>query len=153
MGKRITHSGDVDDDLVVKVYSGGWERMTLCSEGGDLYAARAISDYLLIHPKPVLVTGKCFSAAIAVAVSASCCRATPGTRFMAHRPSITGLSGQAAEIAKEKDELTVWYKWFLQLLADRTDTPLEEWKDLADDETYFGIQAALKLGVVDEVEQ
>lgn len=152
-GRQLVWAGDVDDELVWRVYAGGWSRLVLCSEGGDLYAARAVSDYLLAHPKPVLVTGRCFSAATAVAVSASWCRATPGTRFLVHRPCASDLgSGEMEELAREKDELTVWYKWYLQLLAERTCAPRATWEDLAGDETYFGVAAALKLGLVDEEE-
>lgn len=151
--RKLVWAGDVEDELVAKVYKGGWSTLVLSSEGGDLYACRAIVDYLTKHEKPILVTGKCFSCATAIAVAASKCEATPGTRFMVHRPHIMGLNGESDVIAREKHELDTWLKWYLDLLVRRTHTPKETWEDLVQDETYLSSRAALDIGLVDSIHE
>lgn len=144
-------SGDIDDGLVSLVYKGGWSKLVLCSEGGDIYAARAICDYLARHERHVIVTGKCFSAAPAVAIAATSCVATPGCRFMVHKPHCTGVEGGPHVLKNETEELNVWLTWYLDLLTERTKLSREDWSDLLDAETYMSATAALDAGLVDGI--
>ncbi len=150
--RKLVWAGEIDDELVAKVYRGGWSSLTLCSYGGDIYAARAIVDYLLRRPKPVLVTGACFSAAIAIAVAGEVCYATPGTKFMVHPPSIEHINGLSRHLGNEAKELDEWLAWYLSLLADRTDADRQTWKEMLEADTYFGVLIAQELGLVDGVE-
>ncbi len=150
--KKLVHSGEIDDDLVGKVYRGGWSELTLCSYGGDIYAARAVVDYLLAHPKPVLITGACFSASLAIAVAGEVCYATPGARFMIHRPEAKNVEGHSRELRNEAAEIDDWVKWYLELIAGRTDADFQTWNEMLEDETYFGVKIAQELGLVDGVE-
>jgi len=146
-------SGDIDDGLVSLVYKGGWSKLVLCSEGGDIYAARAICDYLGRVERHVVVTGKCFSSATAVAVAATSCVATPGCRFLLHTPSALGVEGGSKVLKNETHELDVWLTWYKDLLCERTKLSREDWTDLLEAETYMSATAALDAGLVDGILQ
>lgn len=149
--KKLVWAGDVDNELVGKVWKGGWSKLILCSDGGCIYSARAVCDYLLANPKPVLATGRCFSAATAICVAAETCLATPGTRFMVHEPSVDSTSGGARQMKNEAEEMRVWLDWYLGLLADRTHTDRRAWHDLVRAETYLSAAAARDVGLIDGV--
>jgi len=151
MAKTLVWSGELDDALVQRVYQGGWTKLVLCSEGGDIYCARAICDYLRTRPREILVTGKCFSAATAIAVAGSHCSATPGTRFMVHKPYTTGVEGGSHVLQNEKAELDVWLAWYSDLLVERTKLARNDWEDLLVAETYMSVAGALDVGLIDEV--
>jgi len=153
MSKSLIWSGDVDDALVRLVYKGNWTKLVLCSEGGDIYAARAICDYLLKRGnKEVLVTGKCFSSATAIAISGSHCSSTPGTRFMVHKPHTTGVEGGVSVLKNETKELDEWLDWYVDLLVTRTNLSESDWMDLLEAETYMGAPAALDAGLIDKID-
>lgn len=151
MTKHLIFSGDIDNSLVQQVYQGGWSKLILCSEGGDIYCCRAICDYLARNERKVHVVGKCFSAATAIAVSGSSCTASPGCRFMLHKPHSTGVEGGSHVLKNEKDELDVWTSWYLDLLEARTKTSRADWEDLLAAETYLSASAALDAGLIDKI--
>jgi len=152
MPKYLVFSGDIDDSLVQQVYKGEWSKLILCSDGGDIYCTRAICDYLAKNERKVYVIGKCFSAATAIAVSGSRCVASPGCRFMVHKPHSTGVEGGSHVLKNEKEELDVWTAWYLNLLEARTKTTRADWEDLIAAETYLSASAALDAGIVDKIQ-
>ena len=130
MTKRIIHSGEIDNSLVEKVYKPGWSELVLCSEGGCIYCARAVVDYLLAHDKKVIGIGQI---------------------YMAHFSSADGAAGGAHEMRNHAEELTRWNTWSLELLELRTGTSQDQWVDLMEKEVHFGAKVALELGLVDEI--
>ena len=151
MPKRLIHSGEVNDFLVEKVYKPGWSELVLFSDGGCIYAASAVCDYLLTHEKKVIGVGQIMSAATAIIACGSPALCSPNTVFMVHSPHCQDIGGRAHEVKNHALELDRWERWYLELLETRTGTSQDQWKDLMTEETHFGAKVALELGLVDEI--
>jgi ATP-dependent protease ClpP protease subunit len=151
MAKKLVYAGEVGSELVQKVLRGGWTELILCSDGGCIYCARAICDYLLATEKKVLVTGQCMSAATAIAACGNPCIATTSTRFMVHPGGAEGATGGEKEMRNHAEELKVWNDWYIELLARRTKEGEEVWRDLFREESCFGARIALELGLIDGI--
>ena len=133
------------------MYKTGWSELVLFSDGGCIYAANAVCDYLLAHEKKVIAVGQCMSAATAIIACGSPAVCSPGTVFMVHPPHAQDIGGRAHEVKNHAVELDRWEKWYMELLSERTGTTVDQWKDLMEQEAHFGAKVALELGLVDEV--
>ena len=149
--KKLVFSGEIGNELVEKVWKGNWSELILCSEGGCIYADRAVCDYLLKHEKKVIGVGAIMSAATPIIVCGSPAVCSSEVTFMAHFSSAQDTGGRAHEMKNHAEELDRWDKWSLELLSQRTGTSKEQWKDLMEQECHFGAKVALELGLIDEI--
>ncbi len=128
--------------------------LVLLSSGGDVDGCTAIVDYLVRHPVPVVVTGRCYSAAVVIAAAGRIGArvATPNAKFFLHPAFYTELEGNRKTIARERGQLQIFEKWYANFLAARTKKPAKYWAALMDAETYLSAEQALEVGLVDLVE-
>jgi ATP-dependent protease ClpP protease subunit len=151
MAKKILHAGEINHDLVEKVYKGGWSELVLLSDGGCTYCMRAICDHLLSHDKRVLVVGQCMSSATAIVACGAPAVCSENCRFLVHKTHMVEASGGIQEMKNNAEELRIESEWYFELLERRTKTTQEVWRDLCREETCFGATVALELGLVDEI--
>jgi ATP-dependent protease ClpP protease subunit len=151
MNKKLVFSGEINNDLVEKVYRGGWSELILCSDGGCTYCMRAICDYLLKHDKKVMVVGQCMSSATAIVACGAPAVCSENCRFLVHKTHLDGASGGIPEMKNNAEELRIEEEWYFDLLEQRTKTTQDVWRELCSEESCFGSKLALELGLVDEI--
>ena len=78
----------------------------------------------------------------------------PGAIFMVHKASIFKYfsSETRSDLVSQTAMFDLLEASYLSQLAKYTNLSAEEWKDLSDETTWFGVNQAIKYGLVDEVE-
>jgi ATP-dependent protease ClpP protease subunit len=122
----------------------------LCSEGGDLLCGLAIYDRLKAVPNcTITATGENSSAATLILQAGKIRRATPNTQFFFHLTRVDRgkepTPDESAEDTRSKVHLDqVLFKiWQTRISCDNIREALSR--------KVFGVEVALKLGVIDEV--
>ncbi|MBG1272446.1 Clp protease ClpP [Lactobacillus paracasei subsp. paracasei] len=123
------------------------------SPGGKVAAGSAIATMLKEYSGTVTakIIGLAASAATVVALAADHIMMAPTATFMIHRVSATGVSGNAGDMDKLKDVLSMQDQQFANLYASRTGKTPDEMLKLMTDETYMSAEQAKELGFVDEI--
>lgn len=77
--------------------------------------------------------------------------ALPNSRVMLHQPSISGLSGAAADVEIHAQELLKWRERLNQILAQTTGQTVEKIKKDSDRDYFMSPDEAKEYGLIDEV--
>ena len=165
-GRHVFVSGTIDDESAKAVISqllyleqespGTPIRLHINSGGGKVQAGLAIHDVMQVLTSPVhtVCLGHCESmAAILLATGAAGERAAmPNARIMIHQPVRGAGGGQnARQLAIHAASIESSRRRLAQLLADRTNRPLDEILRLIEYDHVCDAQQALELGLIDRV--
>ncbi|TET23786.1 MAG: ATP-dependent Clp protease proteolytic subunit [Candidatus Stahlbacteria bacterium] len=77
--------------------------------------------------------------------------ALPNSRIMLHQPSISGLSGVAADVEIHAQELLKWRKKLNEILAETTGKSVEKIKQDSDRDYFMSPDEAKAYGLIDEI--
>jgi len=77
--------------------------------------------------------------------------ALPNSRIMLHQPSISGLSGVAADVEIHAKELLKWRQKLNEILAETTGQDMERIKQDSDRDYFMNPEEAKAYGLIDEI--
>lgn len=77
--------------------------------------------------------------------------ALPNSRIMLHQPSISGLSGVAADVEIHAKELIKWRKKLNEILAETTGQSIEKIEADSDRDYFMSPEEAKDYGLIDEI--
>ena len=125
----------------------------LNSDGGDVYEALGIIDYIRNLPVKVnmVARGRAMSAAaLMLACTTGTRAASKMTSIMVHEIS-TANQGKASDIRANADHLDELEELTFQLLAQYTKQDLEFWRKQARKDFYMSADKAKEYGLIDTV--
>jgi ATP-dependent Clp protease protease subunit len=127
------------------------------SPGGSITAGMAIYDTMQYVRADVVTTcvGQAASiAALLLAAGAPKKRfSLPNSRILIHQPSMSGLSGQATDIAIHAKEILRMRSVINQLLADHSGQSIEKIEQDVERDFIMSAQQAKEYGLIDEIIQ
>jgi ATP-dependent Clp protease, protease subunit len=127
------------------------------SPGGSITAGMAIYDTMQYVRADVVTTcvGQAASiAALLLAAGAPKKRVSlPNSRILIHQPSMSGLSGQATDIAIHAKEILRMRSVINQLLADHSGQSIEKIEQDVERDFIMSAQQAKEYGLIDEIIQ
>lgn len=125
----------------------------LNSDGGDVYEALGIIDYINSLPIKIniIARGRAMSAAALILACATGTRAASKmSSIMVHEIS-TANQGKASDIRANADHLENLEDLTFQLLAQHTKMDLEFWRKQARKDFYMSPTTALEYGLIDTI--
>jgi ATP-dependent protease ClpP protease subunit len=127
-------------------------RVEIHSYGGSVTVGKGIHDKLLEHPanKTAVIYGICASAATYAALACQKVQIPANSFFLIHNSS-GGCWGNAEDMRQCAAMLDVADDSIAALYAARTGKSLEEIQDIMDADTWMDGNAAVALGLADEV--
>lgn len=123
------------------------------SLGGDVWDGIAIKNALARHNAhiTVLVEGIAASAASFIAVGAADeLVMAPHSQLMIH-DAWTFAAGNAAEITKLAEDLDRESQNIAEIYAEKSGSPVEEWREAMQEETWFTAREAVACGLADRI--
>jgi len=123
------------------------------SNGGDVYEALGIIDYIqtLSVPVNVIARGRAMSAAAMILCCATGLRAASNsTTIMVHEASAE-IYGKSADIKANADHIDELEESFYKLMAEKTKQNEEFWRKACRKDFYMSAAKALELGIIDQV--
>jgi ATP-dependent Clp protease protease subunit len=134
-------AAESDDDITIFIHS----------EGGHVEAGDAIHDMVsFVKPRIVMIgTGWVASAAVHIylAVPKADRYCLPNTRFLIHQP-LGGAGGAATDIQIEAEEILKARERLNQVIADKTEQPLERVSQDTDRNHWMSPEEAKEYGIV-----
>jgi ATP-dependent Clp protease protease subunit len=125
------------------------------SPGGVVTSGLAVYDtmnYIKANVSTICVGMAASISAVLLAAGKKGKRYTlPNSRIMLHQPSISGLSGVAADVEIHATELLKWRKKLNEILADATGQTIEKIKKDSDRDKFMNPEEAKAYGLIDEV--
>ena len=123
------------------------------SNGGDVYEALGIIDYIqtLSVPVNVIARGRAMSAAAMILCCATGLRAaSSSTTIMVHEASAE-IYGKSADIKANADHIDELEESFYKLMAEKTKQNEEFWRKACRKDFYMSAVKAVELGIIDQV--
>ena len=123
------------------------------SNGGDVYEALGIIDYIqtLSVPVNVIALGRAMSAAAMILCCATGLRAaSSSTTIMVHEASAE-IYGKSADIKANADHIDELEESFYKLMAEKTKQNEEFWRKACRKDFYMSAVKAVELGIIDQV--
>jgi len=123
------------------------------SNGGDVYEALGIIDYIqtLSVPVNVIARGRAMSAAAMILCCATGLRAaSSSTTIMVHEASAE-IYGKSADIKANADHIDELEESFYKLMAEKTKQNEEFWRKACRKDFYMSATKAVELGIIDQV--
>lgn len=127
--------------------------LLLNSNGGDVYEALGIIDYIetLSVPVNVIARGRAMSAAAMILCCATGVRAaSKNTTIMVHEASAE-IFGKTADIKANADHIDDLEEDFYKMMATKTKHDEEFWRKACRKDYYMTAAKALELGLIDKV--
>lgn len=123
------------------------------SPGGDAFAGIAIMNALRDHKADVhvIVDGLAASAASIIAMAGDTITMNLGSQMMIHEASAY-TRGNAAAHAKAVTMLDKISDSIAEVYAARTGGPVEEWRAIMREETWYSAAEAVEAGLADEID-
>lgn len=125
------------------------------SPGGIVTSGLAIYDTMQYIKSKVTTICVGMAASIAAVLLASGEKgkryALPNSRIMLHQPSISGLSGVAADVEIHAQELLKWRKKLNEILAQTTGKSVDKIKKDSDRDYFMNPEEAKNYGLIDEI--
>ncbi len=122
--------------------------------GGSITAGLAIYDTMQYVPNDVetICVGQAFSmgAVLLSGGSKGQRRALPNSRILLHQP-MGGAGGQASDIERHAKEILQWRDKINEILAERTDQPLDQIAKDTDRDFFMSAEQCKEYGLIDEV--
>lgn len=142
--KLLVMAADSDEDI----------KIFINSQGGHVESGDTIFDMIrFIRPRVKIIgTGWVASAGalIYVAVPKEDRFSLPNTRFLLHQP-MGGMSGQAADIAIEAEEILKMRRRLNQIFSEQTGQPLEKVERDTDRNFWMSAEEAREYGLVGSI--
>jgi ATP-dependent Clp protease protease subunit len=123
------------------------------SNGGDVYEALGIIDYIesLSVPVNIIARGRAMSAAAMILACGTGKRiASKLTTIMLHEASAE-IFGKSADIKANADHIDGLENDFYTMMADKTNQTEDFWRKSCRKDFYISAARAKELGVIDEV--
>jgi len=123
------------------------------SNGGDVYEALGIIDYIRSLPVPVnvIARGRAMSAAALILCCATGLRAASiNTTIMVHEASAE-IFGKSGDIKANADHIDILEEEFYKLLASKSNHDEEFWRKACRKDFYMTAEKALELGLIDKI--
>ena len=127
--------------------------LLLNSNGGDVYEALGIIDYIesLSVPVNVIARGRAMSAGAMILCCGTGVRAaSKSTTIMVHEASAE-IFGKSADIKANADHIDELEEDFYKIMAKRTKQDDEFWRKACRKDFYMSAAKALELGLIDQV--
>lgn len=125
----------------------------ISSYGGDVFEGIAIMNALRDYEAEVtvIVDGIAASAASYIAVGGADSLIMQESASLMLHDAWADVSGNSAEIRKQAEELERMSDVIAQIYADKSGTPVEEWREAMAEEAYFSAEEAVLVGLADEI--
>ena len=123
------------------------------SNGGDLYEALGIIDYIqtLSVPVNVIARGRAMSAAAMILCCGTGLRAaSKSSTIMVHEASAE-IFGKSADIKANAEHIDELEEEFYRMMAKKTKHDEDFWRKACRKDYYMTAQKALELGLIDKV--
>jgi len=136
----------------------GIEEVTifLNSPGGDAFSGLALAQHIIRFKEQGMIinieaSGIVASAAVPIMAVGSHRDALPGTIFMVHEAALWKWPGRetASDIRSQNELMELLRAEYLGILDEYTTTPLDEWERLEGRTTWFNVDTARSLGLID----
>lgn len=127
--------------------------LLLNSNGGDVYEALGIIDYIntLSVPVNVVARGRAMSAAAMILCCGTGIRAASlSTTIMVHEASAE-IMGKSADIKANADHIDELEEDFYRMMASKTKNNEEFWRKACRKDFYMSAEKAKELGLIDKV--
>jgi len=129
-------------------------RIFINSPGGHVESGDTIFDMIRFVQSPVKVIGTGWVASAGALIYAAAERenrySLPNTRFLLHQPA-GGMTGQAADIAIEAQEILKMRRRLNEIFAAQTGQPIEKVEEDTDRNFWMSAQQALDYGLVGKI--
>ncbi len=130
-------------------------QMYINSPGGMIYAGLAIYDTIRQISAPVMTVAVGLTASFGTVLLAAGTKgrrfALPNATIHMHQPWTSGGGGQATDIDIQAREILRQRDLLNQILAERTDQPIERIEEDTDRDRYMSAQQAVDYGLIDSV--
>lgn len=123
------------------------------SNGGDVYEALGIIDYMetLSVPVNVIARGRAISAAAMILCCGTGARvASKSTTIMVHEASAE-IFGKSADIKANADHIDELEDEFYKMMAKKTKQDEDFWRKACRKDFYMSASKALELGIIDKI--
>lgn len=127
--------------------------LLLNTNGGDVYEALGIIDYMqtLSVPVNVIARGRAMSAGAMILCAGTGLRAaSKNTTIMVHEAS-ANIMGKSADIKANAEHIDELEEDFYKLMADKTNQDEDYWRKACRKDFYMTAEKAKELGLIDEV--
>ena len=127
--------------------------LLLNTNGGDVYEALGIIDYIqtLSVPVNVIARGRAMSAGAMILCAGTGFRAaSKNTTIMVHEAS-ANIMGKSADIKANAEHIDELEEDFYKLMADKTNQDEDYWRKACRKDFYMTAEKAKELGLIDEV--
>lgn len=127
--------------------------LLLNTNGGDVYEALGIIDYMqtLSVPVNVIARGRAMSAGAMILCAGTGLRAaSKNTTIMVHEAS-ANIMGKSADIKANAEHIDELEEDFYKLMADKTTQNEDYWRKACRKDFYMTAEKAKELGLIDEV--
>jgi ATP-dependent Clp protease protease subunit len=127
--------------------------LLLNSNGGDVYEALGIIDYIesLSVPVNIIARGRVMSAGAMILCCGTGIRAaSKSTTIMVHEASAE-IFGKSADIKANADHIDALEEDFYKIMANKTKQDEEFWRKSCRKDFYMTANKAKELGLIDEV--
>lgn len=123
------------------------------SYGGDVFEGITIMNALRDYEAEVtvIVDGIAASAASYIAVGGADLLIMQESASLMVHDAWADVSGNSAEIRKQAEELERMSDVIAQIYADKSGTPVEEWREAMAEDAYFSAEEAVLVGLADEI--
>ncbi len=165
---KFTNSGDQTEILLYSLIEGGYTvsrlikdlkelpqdsaiTLRINSDGGEIFDAIAMYNYLKDRDVHVIIDGICASAASIVAMSGKRITMKQGSMFMIHNP-ITFAYGESEYLRAQADILDKITESIISIYQTKTNREHDEILALMKAESWMTENEALGYGFVDEID-
>lgn len=127
--------------------------LLLNTNGGDVYEALGIIDYMqtLSVPVNVIARGRAMSAGAMILCAGTGLRAaSKNTTIMVHEAS-ANIMGKSADIKANAEHIDELEEDFYKLMAEKTNQDEDFWRKACRKDFYMTAEKAKELGLIDEV--
>lgn len=127
-------------------------RLYISSEGGETDYMWSFVDIILCSHRHItgITSGICHSAAPLILAVCDTRICTPNTQFMVHEDIVEIEGAPSAIIDRVSRAQSSEDRWYTAMSL-ATGTPINQWRQLSEKETYFDAIEAKRLGMVDEI--
>lgn len=127
--------------------------LLLNTNGGDVYEALGIIDYMqtLSVPVNVIARGRAMSAGAMILCAGTGLRAaSKNTTIMVHEAS-ANIMGKSADIKANAEHIDELEEDFYKLMAEKTNQDEDFWRKACRKDFYMTAEKAKELGLIDDV--
>ncbi len=163
-GLSVADVTKVWTDILVAVEEHGFDEdseihLFIDSPGGDAFAGLALADLIEVYQKrgiKFVAHGTGIIASAAVPVFAVCdeTHATKATIFMVHEAALWKWPGResASDIRAQGRLMDLLQKLYLEKLVNNSKLTLDKWEILEAKTSWFSVDKAIEIGILDHID-